>query len=220
MASVDSKKFEEVAYSLRSAFMNLSNGETFYNNNGKDIVSIFEENMVDDIDTNETNNESKSGSNADYDTENKQKAITEFKEEVQALISGLKIDEYVHVVDVKTSVILRIDSAILFDVGKADIKESGKDTLKKVGELMDKLNTNIAVMGHTDNIPINTSLFPSNWELSTRRATNVVVFLVNECNLNPTKLTATGNGEFRPIAPNDSEENRQKNRRVDIVIDK
>ncbi len=214
MASVDSKKFEAVAYSLRSAFLKTSNGEVFYNNNGKDIINILESNVPTDSNSNEINDKENGGANTTQGT------ITEFSEDIEDLISELEIEDYVQVVETKTSVILRINSVILFDVGKADIKDSGKEALKKVGELMRKLNTGIAVQGHTDNIPINTKLFPTNWELSTKRATNVVIFLVDECLLDPTKLTATGNGEFRPIASNDSEENRQKNRRIDIVINK
>lgn len=221
MASVDSKKFEQVAQSLRSAFMNVSNGEIHNNNNGKDVISILDDNMPTDAESEEiSNNKSKGGDISDSDSKKKEETIAEFKEEVKALIMGLEIGEYVHIVDEKTAIILRIDSVILFDVGKADIKESGKETIKKVGELMRQLDTYIAIQGHTDNVPIRTSIFPTNWELSTKRATNVVIFLVNECALDPTKLTATGNGEFRPIASNDTEVNRQKNRRIDIVIDK
>jgi len=220
MASVDSKKFEEVAKSLRSAFMDTSNGEMYDYNNGKDVVSLLEDNMPTDTEDEEVNNNDKEGNPSDSEAQKKEEAIAEFKEKVEQLILGLDINEYVHVIDTKTSVILRIDSVILFDIGKADIKGSGKETIQKIGELMNKLDTKVAVQGHTDNIPINTRLFPTNWELSTKRATNVVLYLVNECGLEPTELTATGNGEFRPIAPNDTEENRQKNRRIDIVIDK
>lgn len=220
MASVDSKKFEQVAQSLRSAFMDTSNGEMYDHNNGKDVVSILDQNMPSDVEEQDINNKNKDGNVSDSESQKKEDAIAEFKEEIEALISGLNISEYVHVIDEKTSIILRIDSVILFDVGKADIKVSGKETIKKVGELMRQLDTDIAVQGHTDNVPIKTSLFPTNWELSTKRATNVVIFLVNECSLEPTKLTATGNGEFKPVVPNDTEENRQKNRRIDIVIDK
>ena len=221
MASVDSKKFEQVAQSLRSAFMNNSNGEIYNNNNGKDVISIFDENMPTDSDSGEMNDgDGTGGGISDSDSKKKEEAIEEFKEEVKTLISKLEIDEYVSVIEGKASIILRVNSVILFDVGKADIKESGKETIKKVGELMRQLDTNIAIQGHTDNVPIKTGIFPTNWELSTKRATNVVIFLVNECTINPTKLTATGNGEFRPIASNDTEVNRQKNRRIDIIIDK
>jgi len=89
-----------------------------------------------------------------------------------------------------------------------------------MGELLKELDSDAVVQGHTDNLPINTMLFPTNWELSTKRATNVVLFLIDECTLKPQKLTATGNGEFKPVAPNDTEVNRQKNRRIDVVIQK
>lgn len=218
MASVDSKRFQEVAYSLRSAFMSISNGEIYYDNDGKDVISVFDYNLPEDTEDIISNNNNKSGS-GDAD-EIKKDAISEFRGHVQQLISEMELDEYVHVIDEKNTLTLRMDSVILFDLGKADIKESGKETIRKVAELMKQLNTDITVQGHTDNLPIKTSLFPTNWELSTKRATNVVLFLINECSLEPSRLTATGNGEFRPIAPNDTEENRQKNRRIDIVIDK
>lgn len=220
MASVDSKKFEEVAQSLRSAFMNASNGEIYNYNNGEDVINLLDETLPSDVEDQNTNNKNKGGNPSDSEAKEKDEAIKGFKKQIEDLISDLNIGQYVHVVDEKTSIILRIDSVILFDVGKADIKDSGKETIKKVAVLMKELDTDIAVQGHTDNVPIKTSLFPTNWELSTKRATNVVIFLVNECSLEPTQLTATGNGEFRPIAPNDTEVNRQKNRRIDIVIDK
>ncbi len=220
MASVDSKKFEEVAQSLRSAFMNVSNGEIYNYNNGEDVINLLDETLPSDVEDKNANNNNKGGNDSDSEGQNKDAAIKGFKKQVEDLISGLNLGQYVHVIDDKTSIILRIDSVILFDVGKADIKESGKETIKKVAELMRQLDTEIAVQGHTDNVPIKTSLFPTNWELSTKRATNVVIFFVNECSLEPTQLTATGNGEFRPIAPNDTEVNRQKNRRIDIVIEK
>lgn len=213
MASVDSKKFQEVAFSLRSAFMNISNGELFYYNNGKDIISILDDNMPEDSEEENAVNNDKGGSG-----ENDQ--ISEFKEQVEQLISEMDLSEYVQVVDNKNNLTLRMNSVILFDLGKADIKESGKEAIRKIAELMKQLDSEVIVQGHTDNLPIKTSLYPTNWELSTKRATNVVLFLINECSLDPTKLTATGNGEYKPIAPNDTEANRQKNRRIDIVISK
>jgi len=213
MASVDSKKFQEVAFSLRSAFMNISNGELFYYNNGEDIISILDDNMPEDSEEENAVNNDKGGSG---ETDQ----ISEFKEQVEQLISEMDLSEYVQVVDNKNNLTLRMDSVILFDLGKADIKESGKEAIRKIAELMKQLDSEVIVQGHTDNLPIKTSLYPTNWELSTKRATNVVLFLINECSLDPTKLTATGNGEYKPIAPNDTEANRQKNRRIDIVISK
>ncbi|MDK2959817.1 MAG: chemotaxis protein MotB, partial [Bacillota bacterium] len=74
------------------------------------------------------------------------------------------------------------------------------------------------VEGHTDNLPINTYRFPSNWELSTARATTVVRYLAEKHGIPPDRLSAAGYGEWRPVAPNDTPEHRAQNRRVDIVV--
>lgn len=109
---------------------------------------------------------------------------------------------------------------VLFDSGKAELKESSKVTLDKVGEILEqKVGKNmIYVEGHTDNVPIRVSSWRSNWELSTARATEVIHYFVDGQGLNPRRLAATGYGEFHPVAENDSTEGRLKNRRVEIVI--
>ncbi|MBD3169325.1 MAG: OmpA family protein, partial [candidate division Zixibacteria bacterium] len=90
--------------------------------------------------------------------------------------------------------------------------------LLKLSKILTKIPNDIRIEGHTDNIPINTPEFPSNWELSTARATTVLRFLVESCGINPDKVSALGYGEHRPIGPNDTIENRRKNRRTDIVV--
>ena len=114
-------------------------------------------------------------------------------------------------------VILRFQDSVLFDSGKAVLKEEAYEILNVVGEILNDLENNIRVEGHTDNLPINTPQFPSNWELSTSRATNVLRFLL-EFGIEPGKLSAVGYGEYHPIAENGNEDGRSKNRRVDIVI--
>jgi flagellar motor protein MotB len=106
------------------------------------------------------------------------------------------------------------------EVTGADIRTDGKSVLQKLGTMLNLLDNDIVIQGHTDNLPINTDYFPTNWELSTKRATNVVLFLIDKCGLKGQRLTASGNGEFKPLAPNTSDANRQKNRRIDIVIKK
>ncbi|TYQ14900.1 UNVERIFIED_CONTAM: chemotaxis protein MotB [Acetivibrio alkalicellulosi] len=226
MAVIDKDRFEQVASSLRSAFLSNSDGEMFDHNKGKEIISITDSIQSSDlIESNignitDINNEGRVTGGKEDDEAEKTKGLEEFVREIKQYILDMELDEYVTVLDEKTQVILRIDSVILFDLGRADIKREGETTLKKIGELLNDFDAEVAVQGHTDNLPINTHLFPSNWELSTRRATNVVLFFVEESRVNPIRLTATGNGEFRPIAPNDNAKNRQKNRRIDIVIDK
>lgn len=224
MATIDKQKFLEIANSFRSQFINRSNGEMFNKNSGKDLIAFFpQSSAIDDSDR-------KDNEEQDISSKNKNVSVEEAEEIQQKLdntlarlkneIRDLGLKEEVTLIDGEESVIIRIDSALLFDLGKADIKDSAVEPLQKIGQLLKDLDNEIYVQGHTCNIPINTRLFPTNWELSTKRATNVVLFLVDKCGVDPAKLTATGNGEFRPIRPNDSEENRQKNRRVDIEIKK
>jgi len=109
---------------------------------------------------------------------------------------------------------------VLFDSGKAKLKPGGESILKKVGSVIkqETAENEIGVEGHTDNVPIKYSGWKSNWELSTARATSVLHYLEDDCGLMPTKLSATGYGEYRPVESNDIEEGRQSNRRVEIII--
>jgi chemotaxis protein MotB len=118
---------------------------------------------------------------------------------------------------------LSVDLAeqIFFDSGKATLKPGGKDVLKKVGDALkgyqDKI---IRVVGHTDDVPPAKSLqgtFPTNWELSVARATNVVRYL-QEVGVPPERMVASGRAEYDPVASNDTPEGRQKNRRIEILL--
>jgi chemotaxis protein MotB len=118
---------------------------------------------------------------------------------------------------------LTVDVAeqLFFDSGRAALKDSGKKVLKEVADaLKDYANKAIRVVGHTDDVPISKAaqkVFPSNWELSAARATTVVRFL-QEAGIAPERLIATGRAEYAPVAPNDSPEGRQKNRRIEITL--
>ncbi len=118
--------------------------------------------------------------------------------------------------------VVRFMDNVLFDSGKADLKPESKEILKSVAEILnrdefkDKL---IKVEGHTDTDPILYSKkYPTNWELSVIRATNVLRYLVEEENIEGNRISSSGYSYYRPIAPNDTRENKAKNRRVDIVI--
>jgi len=115
-------------------------------------------------------------------------------------------------------VTVRFADAVFFDLGKADLKPEALRTLDEVAVLLKEVPNHIRIEGHTDNWPISTERFPSNWELSTARATNVLRYLVEQHGLDPTRVSAAGYGEYRPLMPNDTDENRARNRRVDIVI--
>jgi chemotaxis protein MotB len=111
---------------------------------------------------------------------------------------------------------------ILFDSGKAEVKPAGLQILRRVGEILKgAVGKEIRVEGHTDNVPISPRLqstFPTNWELSTARASNVVRFLQNQSGIPGERLTACGYGPYRPVADNGTAEGRAQNRRIQIVL--
>lgn len=118
---------------------------------------------------------------------------------------------------------LRVDMVdeILFDSGEATLKPEGQSVLTKVASVLVNANRIIQVQGHTDNVPIRGRLaerYPTNWELSAARAVNVVRFLQDETGLDPQALSATALSEYRPQEPNDTEQGRQKNRRIEILL--
>jgi chemotaxis protein MotB len=115
--------------------------------------------------------------------------------------------------------VIQLANDVLFDSGRTDIKPAGQDAIKQVAVVLKTIpDRHFQVAGDTDNLPIQTALFPSNWELSTRRAVEVVRFLVAQ-GLRPEALSAAGYGEFDRIAPNDSPQGRQKNRRIEITLE-
>lgn len=113
---------------------------------------------------------------------------------------------------------IRFTGKVLFDLGEARIKEGSYEILDKIAGIIDQVPTQIMVEGHTDNLPINNSKYPSNWELSTTRATNVVRYFIEHNEINPAKLLAAGYAKYKPIKPNDSPKNRASNRRVDVIV--
>lgn len=118
----------------------------------------------------------------------------------------------------RRGLIVSLKEAGFFNSGQANIKPESYELINTIAEVMTQYNNPLRIEGHTDNIPISTAQFPSNWELSTARATNGLKYLLKNFDVNPDKISATGYGEFRPIADNNTAEGRSKNRRVDLVM--
>jgi len=118
--------------------------------------------------------------------------------------------------------IMRMADSVLFDTGSADITPAAREVLNELFGILEEYKDfmkTVRIEGHTDDRPMNSSVYPSNWELSSARALNVLKVLLNSTSLDPSKLAYTGYAEFRPIAENDSPENMAKNRRVDFVVE-
>lgn len=142
--------------------------------------------------------------------------LSQIKAELEGKLRGM---EGVSLSMEERGLVITFLDEILFDSGKAKIRSEAFPALDKVSSVITEkaADLNVGVEGHTDNEPIKFSGWKSNWELSTARATAVLYRLVEKGVL-PLKLSATGYGEFRPVASNDTAEGRRKNRRVEIVI--
>ncbi|MCK5508920.1 MAG: flagellar motor protein MotB [Desulfobacterales bacterium] len=114
--------------------------------------------------------------------------------------------------------VMRLSDTLIFNLGAAEILPKSIPLLKKVAFIISKTSYAVCIEGHTDNLPIHTSKFPSNWELSTARAVNVLRYFTEKEKVSMQRLSAVGFGEFQPIIANDKPEHRAKNRRVEIVF--
>jgi chemotaxis protein MotB len=137
---------------------------------------------------------------------------------VKNALLGFKSDEFN--VEMKNGkVYVSLSDKLLFKSGSASVEEKGKEAIKKLSEVLNKnSNIDIAIEGHTDNIPIKTSTYKDNWDLSVARATNIVRMICDEFAVDPKRVTTSGKGEYFPVANNDSAEGRAKNRRTEIVL--
>jgi chemotaxis protein MotB len=118
----------------------------------------------------------------------------------------------------RRGLVLSIPEAGAFPVGSADMSEAFQGVMTRLSAALQQLPNGVRVEGHTDDVPIHTPRFSSNWELSTARATHVVQFLIQQGALAPDRLSAAGYAEFHPLNENASPEGRARNRRVDVII--
>lgn len=144
--------------------------------------------------------------------------LAKVQEQLNALVEKHNLQKMVTSRIDERGLVISLQDTLLFDLGSAEVRPEEKEVLIKIGSILKDLPNYIRVEGFTDDIPINNQKFASNWELSVIRATNVLKILVNEVGIEPQRISAAGYGEYRPIVPNDSEEHRRLNRRVDIVI--
>lgn len=198
MSVIDTAKFKQAAESLNEMGIMLQTGSL--------TPSVGD--SISDLDV--------------YSAKSGEEKLDEIYKEVKDIIDSGGLTKDVEVKKVDKGVLLRFKNEILFDVGQADLKTDAKDNLKRLGKVLRKNNKSIKVEGHTDNVPISNSQYRSNWELSTARAISVVRYFTEELpgdqRLNPKNFEVSGYGEYHPIAPNSTDDNKQKNRRIEITI--
>ncbi|MDN5277938.1 MAG: chemotaxis protein MotB [Clostridiales bacterium] len=142
-------------------------------------------------------------------------------EQMSQYIAQNKIPAQLELSPTQTEILIRFKDYVLFDVGKAELKPEAKEILDRIAKILlnyiDQIDR-VRVEGHTDTQPINTMFYPTNWELSADRAIKVVRYFQEKHGFPGNKLSGEGYGEYYPIASNQTEEGRAKNRRVDVQI--
>ncbi len=152
--------------------------------------------------------------------EQEQEAFDEAFNEIERYLQESGLKGAVVVQYEERGLVVRFLDTVLFDLAKANLKHEAFGILDKIADVLHKIPNQVAVEGHTDNLPIRTAEFPSNWWLSTARANRVVEYFIGQQDLAPDRMSVVGYGEYRPLLPNTSEANRSQNRRVEILIKK
>ena len=201
MATVDAEKTK----SISNAFTSMMSGQ-----NGDSIMEYNMYNGEVPLIGGETEDNVEGGESL-TEQEKMYKNVKEF-------VNENNLGSVVDILDNKRGVIIQLRDNVLFETSSSDLREESKEVLNKIDSLIASVDNPILVEGHTDNRPINTSRFPSNWELSADRAVNVVKYFIEVMGQDPSRFSAAGYGEHHPVAPNDTYENMAKNRRVDILI--
>lgn len=204
ISQTDETKLTQMAQAFSSAF-NLG-GPSFFNQAGPAA------NDSRDVLTNEDQ-----GSAEAYMAENKQ--LEEIKRELDAYIQQNELEDELSTELSEEGLMIRIKEQALFPSGSADLLPESQRIAPAIAALLAPISQNVLVTGHTDNVPINTAQYPSNWELSTMRALNFMKFIMaQDARLHPARFSALGASEYRPIATNDTDEGRASNRRVEVMI--
>lgn len=200
LSTVDSQKLQQIAAAMQSAFSGKADKSILeFNSSSGDVPIVGKPQLtVEDAQENEN---------------------LEILEDVLSYIKENDLENDVQIYEDEKGLNIQMKDSVLFDTGKAELRPDSKNVLDKVSDLIGKVDNKIIIEGHTDNVPINKPGMENNWHLSSARALSVLdYFLDNNKVLNPKRFSAQGCGEYKPIAPNDTNEGRAKNRRVNIIV--
>jgi chemotaxis protein MotB len=203
MSSLDVKKYNTLAKVFASAFNMTTGASAGVMESSNNVLPAAGTQPILD------------GGNPEY--KHLQEMMQQLRERITAE-DGVQASKGVSMSITQRGLVVSLANSAFFDTGEASLQNSARATLKTIAGTLAFDSRAIMVEGHTDNTPVTTARFPSNWELSTLRATNVVRTLITDYHLSPKRLSAAGYGEYYPVASNATAAGRAKNRRVDIVI--
>lgn len=204
MSNVSDEKFTQAAQSLSSSL--IGGGEGIMDG----VIVPFED---DNTGTNETVVPAE-----ELEAPGLDPALIEIYNRVINFVEKNDLEDKVIITADSKGVYVNVSNAILFGKESASISREGRSVLKSVGKLLNQLDNRVVIEGHTDDIPNAYGQYPTNWELSVGRAVSVLRYLNENEHVDARRLSAVGYGENQPLAPNNSEENRARNRRVNIVV--
>ncbi|GLB58535.1 flagellar motor protein MotS [Cytobacillus sp. NCCP-133] len=198
MSQIDMFKFKAISESFRDRQL-----LDFY-------PSIIPNEHPTDMEQNDQNTEEEGSEQGD--------SLDQLLIEIQAFLDQNGLEDVIVANRTERGVVLVLQEQVLFESGEASLIEGSYPFLDKVGTVLSSMPNLVKVEGHTDNRPITTYRYPSNWELSAARASTVIRYLTENHKLESRRFIAVGYGETRPAVPNSGPENWEKNRRVEIII--
>ncbi len=204
-SQVDAKKYQEVAASLAAEF----SGEGILPGGGNPAMKMPGKGPNDG----DGNGEEKLTA-----AEIEQKAFAELADEIEEYATKKGIKSNINLRYDERGLYISITGTVLYQDASAILTLEAKEFIKVISKQLKALPNHIRVEGHTDNRPIISHEFPSNWELSAARSVNLVRYFIEELSFDPTRLSVAGYGEYRPVASNDTVEGQNQNRRVEIII--
>ncbi|GAA4726967.1 flagellar motor protein MotB [Brevibacillus fulvus] len=215
-SEMDAKKFDQLAKSFNIAL------------NGGTGVLMEPSAVPLDPDMQQQTINNQSSAESDQDKQKQQQFEQAYQKETEDLqqlqqqldgyIKENKLQDKLKTSLTEEGLLITISDNALFDSGSAALKPEARKLAHEISGLLVPHPKQVTVTGHTDNVPIHTAEFPSNWDLSTKRATNFLKVLLEDKKLDPKRFSATGKGEYHPVASNATPEGRAKNRRVEVAI--
>ncbi len=221
---MDNEKFKQMSGSMKDAFGVQADVEVMVIPKGTSIITqefrpgVPEQSLINDSVRQFTINDSQSTLDAVERQDNERQATQDHAREIREALREEIETGSVAVQTEGMKVIIHILENASFESGYADVRPGFIPVLTKIAGLIASTTGTVNVSGHTDNVPISTGRFRSNWELSTTRAVSVAHELMKTAAVEPEKFIVTGHADTKPLAGNDNRENRAKNRRVDITI--
>jgi len=209
-AQVDQKKFEALAQSFSEAFK----GESSIFDSSRTSPKLTEGKPTKSEPTPTFISNDKAGQRQQETAQ-----LADIKKYLDKYVQDKGLSGSLETALTEDGLMIRIKDSALFSSGSAELLPESRTLALEVVALLVEVQQNIVISGYTDNIPINTYEFPTNWDLSSKRALNFMKFILTQDHrLQPEKFSAIGYGEYRPIAANDTDANRARNRRVEIQI--